>query len=287
MRAFSFTLALSLFAIFTSIAGGVVHANDIEIAEGLQKLEIYPPRFELDGQRRRLQLVVTARYTNGETRDVTRLCRWTISDETIARVDRGVVRPIKNGSVEIRASVGNLFAGSLVEVTRQEKVDAVSFQHETLPALSTQSCNSGPCHGSPSGKGGFRLSLRAFDAGLDRQTLLRESLGRRVDFFDPAKSLILLKPLGRVPHGGGTRLRTSDPAYDVLHRWIAEGCAVDGPKSPTLQGIEIYPGHGRELRWRAATARGDRHRGGRTHEAHAVHGRRQRHGQQATSCAGR
>ena len=100
----------------------------------------------------------------------------------------------------------------------------MSFEFETLAALSKQGCNSGACHGSPSGKGGFRLSLRAFDPALDKLTLIREDLGRRTNPLNPDESLLLNKPLMKVPHGGGLKLTKHDPAYAVLRQWIAEGC---------------------------------------------------------------
>lgn len=51
------------------------------------------------------------------------------------------------------------------------------LKSEVLVALSKQTCNSGACHGSPSGKGGFRMSLRAFDPQVDELTLIREEFG--------------------------------------------------------------------------------------------------------------
>ena len=39
----------------------------------------------------------------------------------------------------------------------------VSFVHDVLPVLTRQGCNVAACHGSPTGKGGFRLSLRGYD----------------------------------------------------------------------------------------------------------------------------
>jgi hypothetical protein len=213
------------------------------------RLEIYPRRFRLGAKRRSVQLVVTGHYADGTTRDLTRDCRWKIADESVVEVTGGVARPLADGLTEVRAVGGDREAVALIEVSGQSQADPVSFHFETLAALSKQGCNAGACHGSPSGKGGFRLSLRAFDPSLDQLTLIREIYNRRVDLLQPESSLILLKPLGRVPHGGGTRLRESDVAYDLLRDWIAEGCVIDKPDAPSLQGIEIYPPSGRELRF--------------------------------------
>src|SRR6266568_4643584 len=43
----------------------------------------------------------------------------------------------------------------------------VSFQEEVVPLLTRLGCNSGACHGKPSGKNGFALSLRGYNPALD------------------------------------------------------------------------------------------------------------------------
>src|SRR5262249_14748915 len=107
------------------------------------------------------------------------------------------------------------------------------------PSLTKQGCNAGACHGSPTGKGGFRMSLRGYDPELDQVTLRRDVLGRRTNPLRPDDSLLLLKPLMRVSHEGGQKLRPSDPAYSILRRWIAEGCRIDNP--PACVRIEATP----------------------------------------------
>lgn len=119
--------------------------------------------------------------------------------------------------------------------------DAVPFREGVLAALSRQGCSSGACHGSPTGKGGFRLSLRGFDPALDELTLTREDFGRRVNPHDPDASLILLKPLMQVSHGGGQKLKKSDPAYRILRDWIAQGARPDTPGAATCEKIEVQP----------------------------------------------
>src|SRR5207247_4086283 len=43
----------------------------------------------------------------------------------------------------------------------------VSFRHDVEAVLSKAGCNAGTCHGSPTGKNGFRLSLRGYDPEFD------------------------------------------------------------------------------------------------------------------------
>ena len=69
----------------------------------------------------------------------------------------------------------------------------VSFARDVVPALTKAGCNAGACHGSPTGKNGFRLSLRGYDPALDIHTLTRELGGRRIDRIDPTRSLVLAK----------------------------------------------------------------------------------------------
>jgi hypothetical protein len=130
--------------------------------------------------------------------------------------------------------------------------DRVPFHEGVLAALSRQGCSAGACHGSPTGKGGFRLSLRGFDPVLDEQTLIREDFGRRVNPHDPEASLLLLKPLMTVSHGGGQKLRKTDAAYAILRDWIAQGARPDSVGTVASLKIEVQPKQA-ELRYPAWT----------------------------------
>src|ERR1700676_4065326 len=117
----------------------------------------------------------------------------------------------------------------LASATSLRADEPLSFRTDVIAAISRAGCNQGACHGSPQGKNGFRLSLRGFDPDLDLATLTRGEMGRRVDRLRPENSLFLLKGSGRVAHQGGVRFQPGDPAYQVLMRWVAEGCRDAGP----------------------------------------------------------
>ena len=119
--------------------------------------------------------------------------------------------------------------------------EPLGFSRDVVPALTQAGCNSGACHGSFQGRGGFRLSLLGFDPSADHDALTRESRGRRVFPALPEQSLILLKPTGAVAHGGGKRLTPDSPAYRVLRDWIRQGTAGPGAADPTLTRLEITP----------------------------------------------
>jgi hypothetical protein len=125
----------------------------------------------------------------------------------------------------------------------------ISFRTETVAALTRQGCNSGACHGSPSGKGGFLLSLQAYDHAMDEASLTRGEAGRRTNSIDPAQSLLLLKPVMAASHRGGLQLKTTDYAYEVLRQWIAEGCGVDAADGKRCVQLELLPASGRVLKY--------------------------------------
>ncbi|HUQ69125.1 MAG TPA: DUF1549 and DUF1553 domain-containing protein, partial [Planctomycetaceae bacterium] len=157
---------------------------------------------------------------------------------------------VGNGDCQITALLNGITATVNCSVKQVDVPSPVSFKNETQMALTKSGCNMGACHGSPSGKGGFRLSLRAYDPVLDIMTLRSEFFGRRINIMEPSESLLLKKPLMDVAHGGGKRIRKGDPNHRVLEQWIAEGMQLDAPTSANLLKIETLPA-GRVLRFPA------------------------------------
>ena len=119
--------------------------------------------------------------------------------------------------------------------------EAPSFRYAVLPILTQAGCNAGTCHGTPTGKNGFRLSLRGFDPELDYNVLTREFDGRRINPMHPEESLLLQKATARVPHQGGRRMGTEDRAYQILRDWIAAGTPDDPAGFPKLDRLTISP----------------------------------------------
>ncbi|HIA17880.1 MAG TPA: DUF1549 domain-containing protein, partial [Planctomycetaceae bacterium] len=183
----------------------------------------------------------------------TRVAEFVSRNPKIAAVQAAGIRPEGDGKTSVLVRAGGQEAEIAVEVSGHASTEPVSFAYETLAALSKQGCNAGACHGSPSGKGGFRLSLRAFDASIDRVTLIREDFGRRTNVLDAEESLLLLKPSMKVAHGGGRQIKKTDYAYGLLKNWISEGCRLDAADRPRCVGIEVYPASGRVLQRPAHT----------------------------------
>ena len=118
---------------------------------------------------------------------------------------------------------------------------AVSFRRQVMGVLSTGGCNTGSCHGLPSGRGGFRLSLWGHDPAADYVQLTRDALGRRADRLHPDSSLVLLKALGLVAHEGGRRFAPESPEAGTLRAWLAQGLRDDPPDLPALTGLDVTP----------------------------------------------
>lgn len=218
-----------------------------------ERLTVFPTEFHLTGIHEKSQLVVTGYYPDGSAQDLTRVAQYISSDEGVAVVDGSVVLPKSDGKATIQISVGGQQTAAVIQVSNQGVPQRRSFEFGALVALSKQGCNSGACHGSPSGKGGFRMSLRAFDSKLDKLTLVQESFGRRVNPLAPEESLLLQKPTMQLPHAGGLKLRPGDPAYVVLRDWIADGCPLDPADQPRCVKLEVYPPGGRVLKRPAHT----------------------------------
>jgi hypothetical protein len=118
--------------------------------------------------------------------------------------------------------------------------EPVSFRRDVMAALSVAGCNDIRCHGAPSGKAGFRLSLWAWDPAADHASLTRDVLGRRTNPLEPDASLILRKALGRVAHQGGPRFAENSREHKILRQWIADGTPDDDSR-PLLSSLRVVP----------------------------------------------
>jgi len=205
-------------------------------------LVVEPPSVTLAGPRATQQLVVTGRYADGSIRDLTPVCDFTAEGAVVVLAKGGFVLPAKNGSGALVVKAGAQSVRVPVVVKDLEKPQPVSFRNDMIAALNVGGCNQGACHGTPSGKNGFKLSLRGFDPAADYVQLTRDVLGRRTDRLTPDASLILQKGLGRVPHEGGQRYVAHSVPAESVRLWLAEGLKDDPANLPALRGIQVLPG---------------------------------------------
>ncbi len=57
----------------------------------------------------------------------------------------------------------------------------------------------------------------------------------------PRQSLLLAKPSGLAPHGGGQRFAPDSPQFATLHAWIAAAALRGDPGSTRIESIELSP----------------------------------------------
>jgi Protein of unknown function (DUF1549)/Protein of unknown function (DUF1553)/Bacterial Ig-like domain (group 2) len=203
---------------------------------------LIPAETTLMGPHARQQLLVESVAKQQLTGDRTAAAKFTSGDPAVATVDEGgVVHPVKNGKATITATVDGKTSTAEVGVAGMDREAVRSFRNDVQPLLAKMGCSMGACHGALAGKGGFKLSLRGYDAMADFQTITRGARGRRIEPTDPGSSLLLLKPTMTVPHKGGLRFAVDSPAYEILSQWIAEGALAPRDDDPLIVGLEVFP----------------------------------------------
>ncbi|MGY8769089.1 MAG: DUF1549 domain-containing protein [Pirellulales bacterium] len=199
--------------------------------------------FVVAGRDASQQLVVTGIYSTKQVRDLSRAVKYTTSSTDIVKVDEtGWLEPIKEGQVTIHVSSDQGVDASIqVKVTNIEIDIPVNFPNQVVPIFTKYGCNSGGCHGKSGGQNGFALSLLGFEPTEDYEYLVKEARGRRVFPAAPDQSLLLLKAVGKAPHGGGARIEFDSPPYRLMKRWIEQGLPYGSDDDPTVTHIEIFP----------------------------------------------
>ena len=135
--------------------------------------------------------------------------------------------------------VGSLLAGSSSAIGGEPS--SFHFENQIEPIFARHGCNSSGCHGKAEGQGGFKLSVFGYDPKADFDAVVKDARGRRVMPASAEESLLLRKASGRVPHGGGTRLKPDHKDYATLRSWIVAGMMVGDPNAPKLMSIRIEP----------------------------------------------
>lgn len=204
-------------------------------------LAVAPERFDLLGMHESRQLIATVEK-GGKLTDVTREASYNVTPAGIVRVTpQGYVRPVGKGEAAITIESNGLKSSVHVSVKDFDETRLLNFANDIVPLLTRYGCNAGGCHGKASGQNGFKLSLFGFDPIFDHNAIVKEARGRRLFPAAPDNSLLLTKPTGRVPHGGGRRLSPDSEAYQTLRRWIVQGTPLGVEQAPSLKKLEVVP----------------------------------------------
>lgn len=217
-------------------------ASAESVPEGAEvaSLHVEPREVDLDSPVAYAQIVATAKLASGDVIDATRLVDVKISGDAVEVSPRGLVKPRRDGRATLTLSLG----GKTVELPATSRgVSAPmrpDFVREVAPVLSRLGCNQGTCHGSAQGKNGFKLSLRGYDPLFDVTSLRDDDAARRVNLASPEDSLMLEKPTGAVPHGGGQLMKPGDAYYEVVRSWIDGGATLDR-EAQKVARIDVFP----------------------------------------------
>jgi hypothetical protein len=205
-------------------------------------VRVSPAAVRLRGPLAGYSLLVDGKTADGRLVDLTRGARFESADPKVAVVpSAGRVRGVADGATAVRVTAAGRTLTVPVTVTGAGEPRRFNFENDIIPLFSRFGCNASGCHGKAEGQNGFKLSVFGFDPAADYAALTKEARGRRVFPAAPEHSLLLAKPAGRVPHGGGVRLRRGSAEYETLRGWIAAGLPFGDPADPKVVSIRVEP----------------------------------------------
>ncbi|MAC55146.1 MAG: S-layer protein, partial [Gimesia sp.] len=152
------SLSLLLVQVFCLTAVCTSYTGSVESAELIGYLPRQAKSIHLTDPDASQQLLVTLKEEQtGSQRDVTREVKYEIIPAGVARVSStGFVTPLSDGSATITARLNEKLAVNFpIVVSSFETQRPVNFYNDVIPQLTRGGCNSGACHGTPSGKNNF------------------------------------------------------------------------------------------------------------------------------------
>lgn len=246
------TLAMAAAFILLGVAAGVFFAFRGGSGSGRNvlwaftgpspsELRVYPTNVHLTTKNDLQSVVVQAVYADGLTRDVTADASFTVGNNALAKVEKGILSPLTDGKTELHVKFGGKEMSLPLSVEQAKIERPISFNLDVMPVFMKAGCNSGSCHGASRGKDGFALSLFGYDAEGDYFRLTRQMIGRRINLALPEQSLMIEKALGKVPHSGGERFKADSELCRTLVRWIEAGVPKDGTNVPKVVRVDMMP----------------------------------------------
>ncbi len=204
-------------------------------------LEVYPASIDLNTHADHQTLVVRTRRADGVTVDLTREASYRVENPELASVEGNTLRPKQDGETAVIVEHGGQTVRVPLTVRDASAERTISFRLDVMPIFAKTGCNNGSCHGSARGQDGFHLSLFGYDPANDYHNITRQLPGRRVNLGDTARSLLLTKAVGSVPHTGGQLFTEDHPFYTTIKRWLDAGAPDDPAEVATVTGVEILP----------------------------------------------
>jgi len=204
-------------------------------------LLVYPAEISLSSARDRQRVLVMTSGQGGVSGDRSDAAAFEIADPRVARLEGGEVVPVGPGRTSLWVYALGQVQEVPITVVDPDQAPPMSFELDVVPVLTARGCNSGACHGSARGQDGFHLSLFGYDPEGDRERLVDQLPGRRINRAVPSRSLLLEKATGAVPHTGGALMAAADLDHETLITWIREGATADAKDLAELTAIELFP----------------------------------------------
>ncbi len=206
-----------------------------------------PPSILLQSNFETAQVLITrpnAIQSSDLTRanDLTSQALFVSSNPAICKVDvSGRVTAVTNGDAELQVTIEGTTRAVPIHVQGNLPVPQLDFVNDIQPVLYRAGCNSGSCHASQYGKGGFTLSVMGFDPMMDYNAMTVQSRGRRISLASAEDSLILKKAAMAIAHGGGERLPLGSNEFEMIKAWISSGAVKPDLQAPSVTKITITP----------------------------------------------
>ena len=218
-----------------------VEAPKPAVAPPSNGLLVSPSAIILDPSDPGFQLLASIKGRHSGRRDVTAAVAWTAEPSGVVVVDpQGYVKSLAPGRATLHASFEGSKSSLPVEVVGGQP--SWNFGVDIVPIFTRSGCNTGSCHGRADGQNGFHLSLFGYDPQADYQAITHDAAGRRLSRIDPARSLLLQKATGRIPHGGGPRILPGSQAEKTLLAWLSSGAPeTSGKIHGPLTALAVEP----------------------------------------------
>jgi hypothetical protein len=216
----------------------------VTAAPKVTKLIVQPSALTLSSATDEQGVIVTAIAADGSAFDATRMARFSAKQPNVIAVStNGVCRALVDGESEVSVTFGGQKASVKVTALQSATRPSPSFRQDVLPVLTKTGCNSGGCHGKLAGQNSFKLSLRGYAPEWDIDWLGKDVRSRRIDYAFPDESLIISKPIGRVPHEGGVRFAEGSRYHRTLAEWILARTPGPDTNETDAARLEVFPGH--------------------------------------------